>query len=102
MTFKAAFMGYRPEDRGHLAIGYKFAEEIKPGDIVLVARRHHKKPDIVGFGVVKGKSKRRLEPTEPARQSLLGIEKAAQSEARTLSVGSNIPMQSFRETARIV
>jgi hypothetical protein len=65
LTFKAAFMGYRPDDRGHMAMGYKFAEKIKPGDIVLVARRHHKRPDIVGFGVVKGKFRRRLKGFKP-------------------------------------
>lgn len=72
LTFKAAFMGYRPKDRGHMAIGYKFAEEIKPGDIVLVARRHHKKPDIVGFGVVKGKFKRRLQGFKPPEKEWHG------------------------------
>jgi hypothetical protein len=60
LNFKAAFMGYRPDDRGHMAIGYKFAEKIRPRDIVLIARRHHQDPDLVGFGVVKGKFKKRL------------------------------------------
>lgn len=60
VDFEAAFMGYRPDDRGHMAIGYKFAEEIRPRDIVLIARRHHKKPDLIGFGVVMGKFKKRL------------------------------------------
>jgi hypothetical protein len=60
LNFEAAFMGYRPDDRGHMAIGYKFAEAIRAGDIVLIARRHNKKPDLIGFGVVKGKYKKRL------------------------------------------
>ena len=34
LKFGAAFMGYRPDDRGHMAIGYKFAEKIGPRDIV--------------------------------------------------------------------
>jgi hypothetical protein len=60
LNFEAAFMGYRPDDRGHMAIGYKFAEEIRAGDIVLIARRHKRKPDLIGFGVVKGKFKKGL------------------------------------------
>lgn len=60
LTFHAAFMGYRPDDRGHMAMGYKFAHDILPGDVVLIARRHRKRPDIVAFGIVKGEFRKRL------------------------------------------
>ena len=51
----AAFMGYKPGDH---QIGYRFVHEIVPGDVILIARRHHWAPEIVGFGVVKGGAKR--------------------------------------------
>lgn len=60
LTFRAAFMGYRPNDRGHMAMGYKFAHDILPGDVVLIARRHRKRPDIVAFGIVKGRFRKRF------------------------------------------
>lgn len=50
----AAFMGWYPEDHGHSASGYKFAHAVKPGDRILIARRHNSEPEIVGFGVVSG------------------------------------------------
>lgn len=55
----AAFMGWRPEP-GHGTIGHKFAYEIQPDDIILIARRHRGEPEIVGFGVVRGKFRTRL------------------------------------------
>lgn len=55
---RAAIMGWPPDDYGHSQIGPKFAGEtqrsIQPGDIVLVARSHKGRPDIVGFGAVNG------------------------------------------------
>jgi hypothetical protein len=56
----AAFMGWKPDDRGHKGIGFRFAHVIKSGDIILIARRHKHRPDIVGFGVVNGNYKTRL------------------------------------------
>jgi len=44
---------------------YKFACVVAPGDILLIARRHQKKPEVVGFGVVEGKFKRRLKGFKP-------------------------------------
>jgi hypothetical protein len=52
---RAAFMGWKPGDH---PIGDRFANEIVPGDVILIARRHHWAPEIVGFGVVKGQAKR--------------------------------------------
>jgi hypothetical protein len=60
----AAFMGYYPGDSGHGQIGPKFAGKtkrgIRTGDIILIARRHQHKPEIVGFGVVHGKAVKRI------------------------------------------
>lgn len=55
----AAFMGWQPNDNRH-RLGHKFAYEIQPNDVILIARRHRSEPDIVGFGVVRGKFKKRL------------------------------------------
>jgi len=56
----AAFMGWGPNGRSPRQIGPKFAgktsQGVQPGDRILIARRHNKKPDIVGFGVVRGKA----------------------------------------------
>jgi hypothetical protein len=53
----AAFMGYGPNDYdGPQWQGHKFAGEtdngVKRGHVILIARQHKGKPDIVGFGVV--------------------------------------------------
>ena len=68
LLHEAAFMGYQPGDKGHKQIGYKFAHVIRPNDIVLIARRHHKQAEVVGYGVVVGPCKRKLaglKPPEP-------------------------------------
>jgi hypothetical protein len=65
LSNKAAFMGYRPDDKGHKQIGYKFAHVICPNDIVLIARRHDNQPQIVGFGVVVGSFKKGLAGFKP-------------------------------------
>jgi hypothetical protein len=51
----AAFIGWHSNDRGHGASGHKFAHSVKPGDVILIARSHQNEPEIVGFGVVRGK-----------------------------------------------
>lgn len=45
-------------------IGYGFVHEIRPGDLALVGRRHKGRPQIFGFGVVRGASKTRVERAE--------------------------------------
>jgi len=80
LRLRSAFMGWGSEDRGHSGIGYRFAHLIKPGDIILVARRFHGQPDLVGVGAVSGRfeefrkslntpqdygSRRRLKPFKP-------------------------------------
>jgi hypothetical protein len=60
VAWEAAFMGYRPDNRKHKQIGYKFAHVIRPNDILLIARRHRGEPEVVGFGVVVGKFKTKL------------------------------------------
>jgi hypothetical protein len=60
VTRHAAFMGYDSRDKGHGASGHKFAHSVKPGDIILIARRHRSEPEIVGFGVVRGNFQRSL------------------------------------------
>lgn len=53
----AAFMGWDPDDPKH-RMGPKFAGKtergIMPGDVILIARRHRRKPEVVAFGVVRG------------------------------------------------
>ena len=39
-------------------IGRKFANEIEKDDVILIARRHRKRPEIIGFGVVTDKFER--------------------------------------------
>jgi hypothetical protein len=66
---QAAFMGYEPDERITKQIGPKFAgmtePGITPGDRILIARRHHRKPEIVGFGIVRGQFKKRLKGFKP-------------------------------------
>jgi hypothetical protein len=58
VKFRVAFMGWGPRDPKH-RMGSKFAGVveggIRPGDVILIARRYHRQPEIVGFGVVQGK-----------------------------------------------
>ena len=72
LTSRAAFMGYRSTDREHMAIGYKFAHEILPGDVVLIARRHRKRPDVVAFGIVTGRFRKRLRGFKPPEKEWHG------------------------------
>lgn len=44
---KCAFMGWGKDHQ----IGRRFANEIRKGDLILIARRHNGKPDVVGFGI---------------------------------------------------
>ena len=65
VKWKAAFMGWAPDDPKH-KLGLKFARVIQPNDIILIARRHKKKqPEVVGFGVVVGRSRRGLKGLNP-------------------------------------
>jgi hypothetical protein len=61
---QAAFMGWYPNDWDHGQMGPKFAGRtkrgIKPGDIIIIARRHHHEPEIIGFGVVRGEFAKRI------------------------------------------
>ena len=52
--WKVAFMGYSPSDRTSKQTGYKFTHDVRPNDVLLIARRHGNKPEVVGFGVVRG------------------------------------------------
>ena len=64
----AAFMGYSTDDPKHRS-GRKFAgkvpDGIQPGDVILIARRNRRNPDVVGFGVVVGRAKKRLRGFSP-------------------------------------
>lgn len=57
-----AIMGWSPDDYHGHQIGPKFANDVKIGDIILIARRHKWEPDVVGFGVVKGRIRERRFP----------------------------------------
>jgi hypothetical protein len=65
VLWNAAFMGYSPNDRKHNQSGYRFAHVIKPGDVLLIARRHKKEAEIVGFGIVQGSFVTRLKGFDP-------------------------------------
>jgi hypothetical protein len=60
----AAFMGWYPNNWSRGQIGPTFAGKtkrgIKPGDVILIARRHHFEPEIVGFGIVRGEFVKRI------------------------------------------
>jgi hypothetical protein len=88
IRLRSAFMGWGSEDKAHSGIGFKFAHQIQPGDVILVARRFHKQPDLVGVGVVAGRfeayrksldtpqefgSRRRLQPFKPVTRVPRGI-----------------------------
>ncbi len=88
IRLRSAFMGWGSEDKAHSGIGFKFAHLIQPGDVILVARRFHKQPDLVGVGVVAGPfeayrkslntpqefgSRRRLRPFKPVTRVPRGI-----------------------------
>ena len=60
----SAFMGKGPEDLRHHRSGHKFAHEVKSGDRVIIARRHDAEPEIVGFGIVRGRFQRSLPGTK--------------------------------------
>jgi hypothetical protein len=62
--YGAAFMGYPPNNKTK-RIGYRFAHSVKNGDIVLIARRKHHQPDIVGFGIVRGKLRTHIHNFKP-------------------------------------
>lgn len=66
---KAAFMGWGPNQRRpHNQIGYKFAYIVRPGDILLIARRHHNKPELVGLGAVVDTFRTHLTGLNPKRR----------------------------------
>lgn len=72
---RAAFMGYEPNDYDHGQIGPKFAGATEPsipsivsGDVILIARRHHREPQIVGFGIVQGKFETKLKGFKPPQE----------------------------------
>src|SRR5882724_8250217 len=54
---RAAFMGYKSGDH---PIGDRFVHGIKPGDVILIARRHRFEAEVVGFGVAEGMVKRAI------------------------------------------
>jgi hypothetical protein len=60
----AAFMGWGADDPKHANMGPKFAGRtpngIKPGDVILIARRKNREPQCVGFGVVDGPAQTEL------------------------------------------
>ncbi len=64
VKWKAAFMGWQPNDPNH-KIGGKFARDIQPGDVILIARRHQNEPEVVGFGRVVGEFKTSLAGFRP-------------------------------------
>ena len=63
---RAAFMGWSPKyKKGHNQIGYRFAHMVRPGDVMLIARRHRNEPELVGIGAVVGPFKKHLKGFRP-------------------------------------
>lgn len=71
---RAAFMGWQPDDKRH-KLGHKFAYQVQPNDIILIARRHHSEPEIVGFGIVRGEFKKRLEGVQIPDEDFASLRK---------------------------
>src|SRR5437764_214509 len=69
LTERAAFMGYDPDDPGHGQSGPKFAGRtqrgVVEGDVILIARRYLGNPEIVAFGVVRGKHATKIAGFKP-------------------------------------
>lgn len=61
----AAFMGWAPDDLGHRKLGYKFANEVREGDVILIARRYRHEPEVVGFGIVAGRYRKKIRGFSP-------------------------------------
>jgi hypothetical protein len=75
LRFGVAFMGWEPDNYDHGQMGPKFAGfsgGIKPGDVILIARRHDNEPDIVGFGVVRGDYEQHLKGFKPPENEQFG------------------------------
>src|SRR5579859_3093012 len=68
---RAAFMGWPPKNKRN-RIGSRFAYKIKSGDVILIARRWRHAPDIVGFGIVRGRLKMQLPGFKPPGGKKLG------------------------------
>jgi hypothetical protein len=68
VKLKAVFMGWKRDDSKHKQIGYKFANVVRPNDILLIARRHENKSELVGCGVVVGTPKRGLKSFKPPHE----------------------------------
>jgi hypothetical protein len=69
--YRAAFMGWPPQNKRN-GIGSRFAYKIKSGDVILIARRWRHEPDIVGFGIVRGRLKMQLRGFKPPGGKKLG------------------------------
>lgn len=67
VAWKAAFMGYEPDEKKYKQTGYKFANVVRPNDIILIARRYQDKSEVVGFGVVDGKFRTSLKGFSPPK-----------------------------------
>jgi hypothetical protein len=61
-------MGYSPSNRTGKKIGYKFAHVVRPNDVLLIARRHRNKPELVGVGVVRGAFETKLKGFNPTQK----------------------------------
>ena len=104
VTRHAAFMGYDSRDKGHGASGHKFAHSVKPGDIILIARRHRSEPEIVGFGVVRGNFQRSLKGVhlsyKPINTPPLTLSRAKPcTERHASAVGSDVDKGAGRATS---
>lgn len=72
----AAFMGWYPDDYRGMRMGPKFAgkvpDGVKLGDVILIARRTRRTPEIVGFGVVDDEARTTLPGFVPPGRSDFG------------------------------
>ena len=65
--WKAAFMGWQPDDKKH-KLGHKFANVVCQNDMLLIARRFRGHAEIVGFGVVRDTYKTNLKGFNPPQK----------------------------------
>jgi len=72
-------------------LGIKFAGRtetgVKPDHVILIARRHRGKPDVVGFGIVVGKSRTSLKGFTPPQGEAFGSAR----KLRRLKLCSKLP-----------
>ena len=107
VVHRAAFMGWEAENYQNGGMGPKFAgvteRGITPDDLILIARRNDGRPEIVGFGLVRGKYARRLKGFKPPSQTFTGSIRKLTNFKACSKVPQGIPVKAIlRHTRALV